>query len=977
MAKMKKAPELTFQQHIADFLAREHGYGVLEQADITDIEHCIAEDQLWAFLKATQADTLKKLADDYGTDAREEVFRALRKELAHTPLWMILRNRLKVRGLEFHLYYPKPRSMESAAAKKHDENRITFRPHFYFGETSQEIDFVFFLNGLPIVALEVKHEKNQNVHDAVAQFAGRDHARKIFQHPFLYLAADTSDVMAGSDPRRVENFRWHNTGLTNTPQTENEYPVEFLYREVLSKDHLLEALSFFLVWVPKRDLEEGKPERPAFTIFPRYHQSRMVRKVADDAVVHFAASGDIGRKYLINHSAGSGKTLSICWLADRLDGLFKQGTNEKLVDVVFILTDRKSLDTNIREDIEKFTHLKDKVGLARKAEDLPRYLKERKSIIVTTQQKFAWVLEEIEKNPDLKSLRVTFLIDEAHRSQEGQMGVAIRVPFRKFEDPDAEDVADDGKDEEEKIAKIIREHDRNQLFVAFTATPAPTTVTLFGAPFDTYTEAEAIAEGYIVDVAASIISYKTLYNLHCPIVPKPDEEKLYPKGVVSKALQNVAFQDDGLIQYKAEVMLRIFEKDVKPLIGGRAKAMIVATSRVAGLRYFKIIKEKLKERTADYKVLYAFSDFVHSETNEAISEHAVNELKDGELIEDRFEGDDYRLMIVANKFLTGFDQPLLAGMFLDKPVVDRNAVQTVSRLNRCHDGKSDVVVVDFTNNASAILKAFAKYRKGTPFVPDDPDPELCTKLHAEILKAGVFTQTDAHDFVKLAASGTDAQVQFAINGLRVRFQAKLMSAEDRKGFVYMLARLAKSFHFLTCFFSYPDEVKEFVAFAEYVGPQLIKQGSVSELMKLIRQTEVVKAAVEFQGEVRSTGGTVKLRTGGGKKGLGPPPKKVSVQDMIDEIQTRFNISDEEALYIKQVTELKVADPTIRSTVQAHREDIIYLEGAYRGQVNGEIQVEYNGLARYDELADPKYTDTGGIFDIMAVTVIETHLTAAA
>ena len=316
MPMKKKAPELTFQQHIVDFLIREHGYGVLEQADITDIEYYIAEVQLWAFLKATQADTLKKLADDYGTDARDEVFRALRKELEHTPLWMIMRHGLKVRGLEFRLYYPKPRSMESAATEKHCENRITFRPHFYFGETNQEIDFVFFLNGLPIVALEVKHEKNQNVHDAVAQFAGRDYARKIFQHPFLYLAADTSDVMAATDPRRVENFRWHNTGLTNAPQTANEYPVEFLYREVLSKDHLLEALSFFLVRVPKRDAEEDKPEHPAFTILPRYHQSRMVRKVADDAVEHFAVSGDIGRKYLISHSAGSGKTLSICWLAD-------------------------------------------------------------------------------------------------------------------------------------------------------------------------------------------------------------------------------------------------------------------------------------------------------------------------------------------------------------------------------------------------------------------------------------------------------------------------------------------------------------------------------------------------------------------------------------------------------------------------------------------------------------------------------------
>jgi type I restriction enzyme R subunit len=973
MPKRKKAPELTFQQHIADFLVREHGYGVLEQSDVTDTEDFIAEDQLWAFLKATQGDTLKKLTDDYGTDARDEVFKALRNELEHTPLWLLLRHGLQVRGLEFRLYYPKPRSAESAAVSKYGENRITFRPHFYFGESNQEIDFVFFLNGLPIVALELKHEKNQTAHDAVAQFEKRDHARKIFQHPFLYLAADTSDVMAATDPRREQNFRWHNTGLTNTPQTAGEYPVEFLYREVLAKEQLLEALSFFLVRVPKREAEEDKPERPACTLFPRYHQSRMVRRVADDALAHFTTTGEIGRKYLINHSAGSGKTLTICWLADRLHSLFQPSTNEKLVDLVFILTDRKSLDKNIKDDLENFTHLKDVVGLAKKAEDLPRFLAQRKPIIVTTQQKFEWVLEEIEKNKDLKKLRVAFLIDEAHRSQEGKMGAAIRTPFRSADAPDDEAPEED---EEEKIARIIREHDRNQLFVAFTATPAPATVTLFGQPFDIYAEAEAIAEGYIVDVAASILSYKTLYHLHCRVVPKPDEEKLYPKGVVAKALKNVAFQDDGLIQYKSEVMLRIFEESVKPLIGGRAKAMIVTSSRVAGLRFFQIIKEKLKERGADYKVLYAFSDFVHPQTNAAISEHAVNELKEGEQIEDRFEGEGYRLMVVASKFQTGFDQPLLAGMFLDKPVMDRNAVQTVSRLNRCHEGKKGVVLVDFTNNAQAILKAFAKYRIGTPFPPGDPDEKQCVKLHQEILAAGVFTQADAQALVKLVANGTDAQVQFMVNGLRTRFQEKITDLDQRKNFAYLLARLVKSYDFLTCFFTYPPEIGEFAAFAEYVGPQLIKQGSVSELMKQIRQTEVIKAAVEYQGEVRS-GEPVKLKPGKGKTGTGPPPKKVSVQDMIAEIRAKFDISDEEALYIKQVTEEKAADPEIHSTVTAHREDRVYLEGAYRGQVNGKIQTAYDERGRYEELSNPKYTEIGAIFDIMAVTVIQHHLSSAA
>ena len=468
MAKRKKAPELTFQQHIADYLVREHKYGVLEQSDITDTKHFIAEDQLWAFLKDTQADTLKKLADDYGTDAREEVFKALRKALDHTPLWMLFREGLKVRGLEFRLFYPKPRSAASAGAKGYAENRITFRPHFYFGEANHEIDFVFYLNGLPIVALELKHEKNQNVHHAVAQFAARDHRHKIFQHPFLYLAADTSDVMAATDPRRVENFRWHNMGLKNQPTNADEYPVEFLYREVLSQDQLLEALSFFLVRVPEREAAGDKPERPASTLYPRYHQSRLVRTVAADITEHFIAAGDIGKKYLADHSAGSGKTLSICWLADRLNSLFKPGTNEKLVDITFILTDRKSLDTNIREDIEKFTHLKDVVGIARHSDDLLRFLKERKSIIVTTQQKMAWVLDEIQNNPELKKLRVAFLMDEAHRGQEGQMGAAIRLPFRKESEPDEEEE----EDPQEKLAKIIREHDLNQLFVAFTATPS-------------------------------------------------------------------------------------------------------------------------------------------------------------------------------------------------------------------------------------------------------------------------------------------------------------------------------------------------------------------------------------------------------------------------------------------------------------------------------------------------------------------------
>ena len=323
-----------------------------------------------------------------------------------------------------------------------------------------------FLNGLPIITIELKHEKNQNVHDAVTQYAKRDHTDCIFKLPFLHIAADTSDVMV----------------------------------EDLSQD--LETL--------------------------------------------FSDSRSLGRKYLIHHSAGSGKTLSICWLADRLHSLYRAGTNEKIIQIIFILTDRKSLDKNIKEDMEKLAHLKGVVRFAKKARDLNSFIQKRSAqIIVTTQQKFHYILEQIQANESLKKLRVAFLIDEAHRSQEGKTAMAVKQPFR---DPDIEDAEPDDPDKtdpQEEMAKIIRSHDGNQVFVAFTATPSRATLALLGESFDTYTEDEAIQEGYILDVATWIISYKTLYHLHCPMVPKPEEEKIYPAGIVAKALKNVRSRTMG------------------------------------------------------------------------------------------------------------------------------------------------------------------------------------------------------------------------------------------------------------------------------------------------------------------------------------------------------------------------------------------------------------------------------------------------
>lgn len=1007
---MFEGPEKKFQRHIAECFIHEHGYGVLEQDDITDRDWYFAEAHLLAFLQATQAETLERLHEVYGSDTPNRIFKALREELTRRPLWTIIRSGLSVRGHDLKLYFPRPRSSEGVANVLHQENRITFIPELVIGDGKRP-DFVLFLNGLPIITMELKHEKNQNVHDAVTQYVGRDYSDRIFQLPFIHIAADTSDVQVAADPRAETNFRWFNTGLSNQAATAGEYPVEFLYRQVLAKDSLLDAIAFYLVHAPRQEATADKPERPAYTIFPRYHQHRCVEKIAHEIQGHFATHGDVGRKFLVNHSAGSGKTLTMCWLADRLHSLYKPDTAEKMVHMVFLLTDRKALDKNIREDMEKFSHIKDVVRYAKRSGDLGQLLQDREQIIVTTQQKFRYILHKITEDSGLKRLRVAFLIDEAHRSQEGSMATAVRLPFRTVgtgaknddllmaadtlgtyqeknsedelpprevatkrlsEEPDVED-SQDRIDPQDTIAKIIREADLNQLFVAFTATPSPATVQLFGQSFDTYSEAEAIQEGYIVDVAQSIISYKTLYNLHCPIVPSPEEEKLYPPGVVAKALRNIAYQDSELIQYKAEVMLRIFEEQIKPLVNGRAKAMIAATSRLAGLEYYRVIQRKLAERGAAYKVLYAFSDFVHPETNKVISEHAINGLGDAELIEDRFEEESYRLMIVASKFQTGFDQPLLAGMFLDKAVVDRNAVQTISRLNRCHPDKSGVVVVDFTNNARAILKAFNKYRHGSPHEPDEPDPQKCLELYAEVIGKGVFAKEDAPPVVALIRDGDDASLQSLVHELRLRFLETIADTEARKGFVYLMAKLVKSYHFLHSFFSFAAHIGEFVALCEYVGPQLIKEGSVSELMQQVRATVVSKASVLFEGEIAMPGGMKKPRPGGGGGGGAPPVKKVSVQDMIAKIKERFDIPEEEALIIREVTEEKIADTSIQHTVAAHMTDLAFLEQTYQAQLNQIIQQAYITRGKYELLGDPNYTEKGAIFDIMAYTVIQTDL----
>ena len=845
-------------------------------------------------------------------------------------------------------------------------------------------DIVVFVNGLPLGLIELKNaaDEDATIWSAYAQLQTyKAEIASLLHYNAALVVSDGLQARMGSVTANQEWFKVWRTidGEGDAPKTALE--LEVLVRGVFEWQRFLDLLHHFIVF------EEDPDSGALYKIIAGYHQFHAVNAAVEETVraSGMTQTGSVLREEagtywsgrqrggkpgdrragVVWHTQGSGKSFSMLFFAARVVR-HPAMQNPTLV----VLTDRNDLDDQLFGQFQRCADILGQTPVQASGREHLRELLNRASggVVFTTIHKF--MPEKGEAMPELSGRQnIVVIADEAHRSQYGFGGkVNEKTGEMSY-----------------GFASNLRDALPNASFIGFTGTPIEKTDANTRAVFGDYISIYDIQRA-VADKATVPIYYESRISklsLNAAELPKLDaefeeitegeeltkKEKLKTKWAALEALVG----DPKRVALVAADLVAHFEKRVEAMDG---KAMIVTSSRVAGLRYFNIIKEKLKERGANYKVLYAFSDFVHPETNAAISEHAVNELQTGELIEDRFEGDDYRLMVVANKFQTGFDQPLLAGMFLDKPVLDRNAVQTVSRLNRCHHGKKDVVVVDFTNNAKQILKAFAKYRKGTPFEPEEPDKETCPKLHAEILTAGVFTQKDAADLLALLKSGTDAQVQFQVNALRTRFQAKLADWEDRKAFVYLLARFVKSFHFLTCFFTYSPAIQEFVTFAEWVGPQLIKAGTVSDLMKQIRATVVTKAAVQYQG-VMTSGGPVKLQPGKGKGGAGPVPVKVSVQDVIAQIRAKFDITDEEALYIKQVTEEKIADPVIRTTVQAHRDDRIYLEGPYRGQVNGEIQTTYDARGRYDELADPKYTDTGGIFDIMAVTVIQTHLSLAA
>ncbi|MEW6999119.1 DEAD/DEAH box helicase family protein [Colwelliaceae bacterium BS250] len=979
---MPSNKETLFQDHMCEFLTNTHEYKNLDDLAIKPnrTSHFI-EHEIFEFVKATQKGKYEELKENFGLDVEREIIKALEKEVLNKPLWLLIRTGLDVKGTIIQLYAQKPRSNKSETGLAHYErNNLIFKKEYYYNPNSQErIDVVIWLNGLPIIVMELKHEdEGQDVNDAISEsFLLRDLGNKIYQLPFLYVALSNTEAKIATNPCTEKNFRWFNASLNNKAENVGEYPVEHVYRHALSPENIAHYLEHYLIFVPVKEQEvDGEWQKsPSFTIFPRYHQFRASKKLAEDVKTFCDGKLSLGKKYLINHSAGSGKTLTIAWMADRLDSLYT-ADDKKIFDNIIILTDRKALDKNVKDDLELFSHLGTKINFTNRSKDLASFLENDRDIIVTTIHKFSHIQQKLQNDEKLKNRNVAFLIDEAHRSQDGKLALSMRKFFNEGELEDDDD--DNIRDELDKL------NITNQVFVAFTATTTPKTVSFFGEPFDIYSEEEAIEEGYILDVAHNIISYETLYNLH---LTEALPNKNFPAGVVKKLLQNIAFEDEDIIQYKSEVIVKLFEEKVIPSVRGKGKAMVVTSSRIAGKKYFETIKTILEEKGLPWKVLYAFSDFTDKKTKKLIEEDKLNGLE-GKLIEDVFDTDEYRILVVANKFQTGFDQPLLSTMFLDKSVNDVNAIQTVSRLNRKHNDKEqdDILVVDFTNNAQNIFDAFNKHRKGSPFKEKQPDKNILVTLFNEIIYTKVFVESEIESYVntyieaeneaRLRKSNADTILSNLNQDYRISFKQKLPKLEDQKNYVAMLKRYTNLYYFIAQFFELGQKLNEFIVFSEVMSDLLIRKGKTSEIKGFLSKVELSKGAVKLKGtKINVTSKPIK-KTGfrSGKGGQETP--RTTIEAALDDIKNKYSISDEEAILIKEICEDVSKTTSVKNKVMINRANKIYLKNSAEPKIQSEIKTEYINRDMWHKLDDPIYVQQGGIISLIGKAVINNIISAS-
>lgn len=746
-----------FEQIIVDYLCNHCGYEEGNNKDYNK-EYAIDELRLFRFLETTQPESMEKLGIRKSYQKYTQFLNRLQGEIAKRGIIDVLRKGIKVYPVDLVMFYLTPTTKNETARKMFEKNIFSVTRQLMYSKEAQRLalDFCVFINGLPIITFELKNQfTKQNVDDAIYQYQhDRDPKELLFQFKrcMVHFALDDTQIkfctkLDGKASWFLPFNKGYKDGAGNPPNP-NGLMTDYLWKDILTKKKLACIIENYAQVVEKEDPDTKK--KSYVQIFPRYHQLEVVEQLLADVKVNGA-----GKRYLIQHSAGSGKSNSITWLAHQLIGLENE-QGELIIDSVIVVTDRVILDKQIRDNIKQFMQVRSTVVWAEHSGDLRKAIQEGKRIIITTIEKFPFVLSDI--GTQHKNNHFAIIIDEAHSGQSGRTSAKMNLVLSGLAN-------EEEQDNEDKINAMCngRKLLENASYFAFTATPKNKTLEIFGTsyqednkikhrPFHVYTMKQAIQEGFILDV----LKYYTPINSFYRLKKIVEEDPLYDKKKAQKKLRAFVEGQSFTIDQKSEMMVTHFHEQViaKGKIGGKARAMIITSSIDHCIEYYYAVNRCLLARRSPYKAIIAFSGEKEFRGQQpALTSAVLNGFPDNK-IQNIFKQDPYRFLIVADMFQTGYDEPLLHTMYVDKSLSDIKAVQTLSRLNRAHPKKYDTFILDFVNNSDTIIEAFSRYYR-TTLLSDETDPNKLYDLIAVMEEYQVYTQEHVETLVNLYLNGAE------------------------------------------------------------------------------------------------------------------------------------------------------------------------------------------------------------------------------
>lgn len=746
--------EKGFETLIVNWLVDQNGYQQGTNEDYNK-EYAIDETRLFRFLNDTQPKEMDKLGVNQSDQKKRQFLNRLSGEITRRGIIDVLRNGIKAYPADLILFYFTPTENNEQAKRLFDQNifSVTRQLRYAIDASKLALDLCLFINGLPVITIELKnHFTGQTTADAVEQYKKDRNPRELlfsFKRCIVHFAVDDQTVqfctkLCGKASWFLPFNKGYHDGAGNPPNPEG-IMTDYLWKDILTKTKLSRIIENYAQVVVEENPETRK--KSVKQIWPRYHQLDCVEKLLADVKQY-----GVGKRYLIQHSAGSGKSNSIAWLAHQLIGLERDG--RPMIDSVIVVTDRRILDKQIRDIIKQFMQVKNTVVWARHSGDLKKAIQDGKRIIVTTVEKFPYISQEIGQ----EHINHTFaiIIDEAHSGQSGRNAANMNLALSGL-------ASDCELDNEDKINAMVegRKLVKTASYFAFTATPKNKTEEVFGTPYEedgqikhrpfhVYTMKQAIQEGFILDVLKNYVTIDSWYK----IAKKVEDDPMFDKKRAQKKLRSFVEGNPDVIAKKAAMMVDHFHEQIiaRKKLGGQSRAMVVTASIPRCIETYYAITQCLADRHSPYKAIIAFSGECSYHGQEPpLTSAAMNGFPDAKIPQE-FKKDPYRLLVVADMFQTGFDEPLLQTMYVDKPLSDIAAVQTLSRLNRAAPGKDEVYVLDFANKAETIEKAFSRFYR-TTILSGETDPNKLYDLISLMEGYQVYDHSDVEKVVDLFLSG--------------------------------------------------------------------------------------------------------------------------------------------------------------------------------------------------------------------------------